>query len=76
MMVKVRIILVSLVLIGSLIVILQNTQVVDTRLLFMTISMPRALLLIITFVAGFVTGTLFGSGFLKRSGKQSAKDKG
>ena len=75
MMVKVRIILVAIVLVGSLIVILQNTQVVETRLLFMTISMPRALLLIIVFVAGFITGTLFVSGLLKKSGKKAVKDK-
>ena len=74
-MVKVRIILVAFVLIGSLIVILQNTQVVETKLLFMTISMPRALLLIIVFVAGFITGTLFVSGLLKKSGKKAVKDK-
>ena len=69
-MVKVKIILVAFVLIGSLIVILQNTQAVETKLLFMTISMPRALLLIIVFVAGFITGTLFVSGLLKKSGKK------
>ena len=74
-MVKVRIILVAFVLIGSLIVILQNTQVVDTKLLFMTISMPRALLLIIVFVAGFITGTLFVSGLLKKSGKKAVTGK-
>ncbi len=74
-MVKVRIILVAIVLVGSLVVIQQNTQVVETKLLFMTISMPRALLLIITFVAGFITGTLFVSGLLKTSGKKEKKDK-
>ena len=75
-MVKVRIILVAFVLVGSLIVILQNTQVVETKILFMTISMPRALLLIITFVAGFITGTLFVSGLLRKTGKKSEKAKG
>ncbi len=55
--------------------ILQNTQVVETKILFMTISMPRALLLIITFVAGFITGTLFVSGLLRKTGKKGQKAK-
>ena len=39
-----------------LIVVLQNTQSVETQFLFARIVMPRALLLLITFLAGCVTG--------------------
>ena len=39
-----------------IIIILQNTRAVETKLLFMTITMPRALLLILTFLVGFVGG--------------------
>lgn len=39
-----------------LIVVLQNTAVVETHLLFFTISMPRALLLFLTFLIGFLLG--------------------
>ena len=42
-----------------IIIILQNTRAVETKLLFMTITMPRALLLILTFLVGFVGGVFF-----------------
>ena len=38
------------------IVLLQNTQAVETRLLFVTVTMPRALLLLLTLVVGIVVG--------------------
>lgn len=40
----------------ALVVILQNTQTVDTRILFFTVSMPRALLLLCTALLGFGIG--------------------
>lgn len=46
-----------------LIVVLQNTQSVDTRILFMTITMPRAALLFGALVIGFVIG-IFTAGKL------------
>ena len=58
-----------------LVIILQNTRAVETRLLFMTISMPMALLLIITFVAGFASGTLFVGNMMKKTDKKDVKDK-
>lgn len=39
-----------------LIVILQNTERTDTRILFATITMPRAVLLLVMLVVGFVLG--------------------
>ena len=39
-----------------LVVVLQNTESVETRLLFATLSMPRALLLLITLLIGVVIG--------------------
>lgn len=41
-----------------LVLIFQNMQAVDTKLLFMTITMPRALLLVIVFALGALTGML------------------
>ena len=70
---KIRMIAIVTLCLLILIVIFQNTRTVETRLLFMTISMPRALLLIITFVAGFASGTLFVSGLLKRTEKPKGK---
>lgn len=43
------------------IVVLQNTETVETRLLFVTLAMPRSLLLFITLVLGAVIGLLLGA---------------
>jgi len=55
---KFKIIVISVVLLLFLIVILQNTQSVETKLLFAKITMPRAFLLMLTFVFGFIAGLL------------------
>ena len=44
-----------LVLLG-LIIVLQNTESVRTKVLFMEIAMPRALLLFVTLTIGFASG--------------------
>jgi uncharacterized integral membrane protein len=69
-MVKVKLIT-ALVLIGlTFIIVLQNTQPVETKILFLTITMPRATLLGITMMAGVATGILISLGLAaKRSGK-------
>ena len=57
------------VLLLVLIVLLQNTKSVETRLLFVTITMPRAFLLFMTFVFGFVAGAVSTLTFFKKAGK-------
>ncbi len=52
----------------TLIVILQNTASVETKLLLVTVTMSRALLLIMTFIMGFATG-LIASYAVKKSNK-------
>lgn len=42
----------------TIIVVLQNTETVHTKVLFGTISMPRSMLLAITFTAGALAGSL------------------
>ncbi len=42
----------------GLLIILQNTQSVETRLLFITIEMPRAALLALSLLIGFLLGAL------------------
>jgi len=49
---------ISLAVILVLIVILQNTEEVVTKVLWLDIPMPRALLLFITFLVGFGSGYL------------------
>lgn len=61
--------LVVVIVLLVIIIILQNTQAVETKLLFMTITMPRALLLILTFLVGFVGGVFFLNYFQNRSSK-------
>ena len=49
---------IAVVVVLVLIVILQNTQSVETKFLFIKVSMPRAFLLMLTFMFGFVAGLL------------------
>lgn len=44
-----------------IIVVFQNTEPVETRLLFATITMPRALLLFIALSIGVVVGLVLGA---------------
>ena len=55
---KFKTITIVVVLVLVLIVILQNTQSVETKFLFVKITMPRAFLLMLTFLFGFVAGLL------------------
>ena len=55
---KFKIIAIAVVLLLVLIVTLQNTQSVETKLLFAKITMPRAFLLMLTFLFGFIAGLL------------------
>jgi putative membrane protein len=55
---KLKIAVAAIVAVLLIIVILQNTQQVETKLLFVTVSMPRAVLLLTTLVVGFVIGLL------------------
>ena len=55
----------------TLIIVLQNTQPVETKILFLTVTMPRAALLGITMLIGLGAGILVSLGLVaKRSGKK------
>ena len=62
---------VALLALVVLIVVLQNTESVNTRILFVTITMPRAALLFGALVVGFVVG-LFTAGKLMGRKKKEA----
>ena len=49
----------------AIIVVAQNTQAVETKLLLVTVTMPRAVLLFITLLVGFVLG-LVSAGRISR----------
>lgn len=62
------------VLVGlGVIIILQNTQPVETRILFMTITMPRAVLLMVTTLIGFALGVLVSFFFQRKERKEQSK---
>jgi uncharacterized integral membrane protein len=56
-----------------IIVIAQNTEPVDTRLLLVTITMPRAILLAVTFGGGLAVGLILATALLRRRQKTTAK---
>jgi uncharacterized integral membrane protein len=50
----------------GIIIAFQNTEPVETQLLFFKVTMPRAILLFITLAIGFVTGILVSLIFSKK----------
>ena len=70
---KAKVILIIVILLLALIVSLQNTEAVETKFLLMQITMPRVLLLLMTFTLGFVGGMITTSMMLKKSGKAQGK---
>ena len=55
---KVKLISLLALSVVALLLILQNTQMVDTRLLFVTVGMPLAALVALTLFMGFVGGVI------------------
>jgi uncharacterized integral membrane protein len=58
----------------AVIVFLQNTEAVETKLLFMTVTMSRALLLILTFAVGFAAGLIAMSYLLRKPAKAEKQE--
>lgn len=69
---NVKIVSAIILVVLALIVVLQNTDTVETQLLFMTFSMPVAALLFGTLVIGFALGVLM-AGFLMRRSRKRGK---
>jgi len=63
---KVKLVAIVIASVVALIVVLQNTEVTPARILFWDLPMSRALLLILTFVLGFVVGVLVAGNFLRK----------
>ena len=64
---RLKLIGISLFTLALVIIGLQNTDPVYTRILFFTVTMPRVVLLLITALLGFVIGVLFSLHFLGRT---------
>jgi uncharacterized integral membrane protein len=57
-MAKFKTAIISILVILVIIIVLQNTQSVETKFLFMSVTMPRAVLLVVTFLLGFAVGII------------------
>ena len=68
-----KLISIAVLVVLGMIIILQNTQPVETRILFMTITMPRAILLMGTTLIGFALGVLVSFLFQKKEKKRLNK---
>ncbi|MCE5267869.1 MAG: hypothetical protein LLG00_08280 [Planctomycetaceae bacterium] len=55
---KVKIVAIAVIALVALVVILQNTQAVETKLLFLKVTMPNAALLFGALIVGFAIGVL------------------
>ncbi len=56
-----------------LIVVLQNTEQVETKILFASVVMPRALLLGVTLLVGFSLGILVAGRLSRTKAKKTKK---
>jgi len=63
---KAKLVAIVIVSVVALIVVLQNTEVTPARILFWDLPMSRALLLLLTFVLGFIVGVLVAGNFLRK----------
>jgi uncharacterized integral membrane protein len=72
-MAKARLIAALVLVAVALVVVLQNTQPVETRFLFVTVTMPRAALLALTMVAGIAIGILISLGFSARKARKGGE---
>jgi uncharacterized integral membrane protein len=55
---KLKIAAISIIAVVTVIIVFQNTQAVETKLLFLTITLPNAALLFGTLISGFAIGVL------------------
>ena len=65
-MVRAKLIAALMLVAVGLIVVLQNTQLVETRFLFMAVTMPIAALLTLTMLIGIAVGILVALGLSGR----------
>ncbi|HNY76892.1 MAG: LapA family protein [Sedimentisphaerales bacterium] len=66
---KIKLVALVVVAVMAIIIFLQNTEMAEARIFFLRIEMSRALLLILTFALGLLTGILVAVNFLRRKTK-------
>ncbi len=67
---QMRIIIAVLIAVLVIILLVQNSGTAATKLLFVTVSMPLAILLLITFLLGLAVGLLW-AGQIARKGRKA-----
>ena len=75
MMQKLKIAAIALLALLVLIVVLQNTESVETKILFFSVTMPRAALLFGALVVGFIIGVFTAGKVLNRIDETPKKDR-
>jgi lipopolysaccharide assembly protein A len=70
---KLKIAAIAVVALVVVVVVLQNTQAVETKLLFLKVTMPNAALLFGTLIVGFAIGVLT-AGHIVSSVKRGSPD--
>ncbi len=70
-MTKFRLVFATVLAILVTVMILQNTQTVETKFLFLTIYLPHAVLLLTTLLIGFALGVLATLFYGKRGRKKA-----
>ena len=68
---KVKIALIVILSVLLLIIVLQNTEVTETKILFITVKMPLAALLFVTGLIGFALGFLVAGRTLFRKSRKT-----
>jgi uncharacterized integral membrane protein len=63
---KAKLVAIIVISVLTIIIFLQNTEPVQARLLFLEVQMSRALLLMLTFALGLVTGILIATNVLRK----------
>ncbi len=71
---KVKLILLVILALAGMTIVLQNTEPVETKLLFWSLTIPRAVLLLGTSLIGFALGIIV-SMFQKKSGRHHLRDR-
>lgn len=70
---RIRLIAILVLAVLVVIVVLQNTEPVETRLLFATVSMPRAVLLFTTALIGYAMGILTSLVWMRGQGQANSR---
>jgi len=71
MLKKIKIVVAVVLVTVAIIIALQNRETVETKLLFVTVVMPRAALLFVTLVIGFTGGVITTWSIVTRSKKEA-----